>query len=500
MGLAVLSVASCGGSSGGKSQLCNGQPSGAMPFAWAKNAGGEHVGGVAVSDGGTTAITGTFSLPVTFGKGEPHATMLTPALNSNDIYVAQLGSDGTLAWARRAGSTASDTGLGVAIASDGTTYVVGTFSGTALFGETDPSGPTMVSATGQSDAFVARYEHDGTVGWVRRIGGGQTDTVRTLSIAVAGDGSLRVLGSFKGTATFGPGEANQATFTAQDPQNGDSFVASFAGDGTFGWAARTTGTWLDQGHGFAIAPDGATYITGQLVASTAQFGLDEPSLKTLSTSGTAYLTRVEADGTIGWAKGFGPATGGTGVTEGIAIAVAPDQTAVVTGAFEGIAVFGAGEPAQTSFTSTGSPTTHDFFVARYASDGTLMWAKAAGSPLEDVGLGIAAASDGTLRVIGSFEGQITFGLGLPSAIQLTGESEDLFLANFDGDGNALHAKTVGTGPTRLATGIAVAPDASLRVAGTFQNTSTFGKGEPGAVTFTASVAQDQYVARYDTCP
>jgi hypothetical protein len=123
-----------------------------------------------------------------------------------------------------------------------------------------------------------------------------------------------------------------------------------------------------------------------------------------------------------------------------------------------------------------------------------------GSPLDDVGLGVAVHDDGTPRVIGSFEGQITFDLGLPSPVSLMGESEDIFLSNFDADGHALQAKTVGTGPTRLAAAFAVAPDGNVSIAGTFDGTSTFGHGEPSAVTLMGTVANNQYVARYDICP
>ena len=70
-------------------------------------------------------------------------------------------------------------------------------------------------------------------------------------------------------------------------------------------------------------------------------------------------------------------------------------SALVTGSFSGSVPFGIGEPAQTQLDSFGET---DVFVARYARDGTLVWARSLGGGLADEGRGVAAVHDGGAAV------------------------------------------------------------------------------------------------------
>lgn len=78
----------------------------------------------------------------------------------------------------------------------------------------------------------------------------------------------------------------------------------------------------------------------------------------------------------------------------------PDGSAIVTGFFGhtdsglhlgGSATFGDGEPNETTFTSDGSD---DVFLAKYASDGMLVWAKRAGGTADDEPCAVACTCIG----------------------------------------------------------------------------------------------------------
>jgi hypothetical protein len=108
--------------------------------------------GVAALSDGSAVVTGRFRDSATFGPGEPGQTNLASA-GGNEIFVAKYKPDGALAWARRAGGTDADLGWGVAVLSDGSAVVTGSFSGIATFGPGEP-GETKLTPPGM---FVAKF-------------------------------------------------------------------------------------------------------------------------------------------------------------------------------------------------------------------------------------------------------------------------------------------------------------------------------------------------------
>lgn len=116
-----------------------------------------------------------------------------------------------LEWATRAGGSDSDQGLNIATDGPGNSYVTGTFSGTATFGE-DEANETELSAAGGFDIFVAKYDRHGQLLWATRAGGIGRDDGN--GIATNSHGDSYVTGIFSGTAIFGEGEENETELTA----------------------------------------------------------------------------------------------------------------------------------------------------------------------------------------------------------------------------------------------------------------------------------------------
>jgi hypothetical protein len=98
---------------------------------WVQKAGGassDYVSSIAVDASGNVYITGTFSVPTTFGS--------LPAIisaGSNDIFVAKYNSRGTALWVQKAGGTNNDTGTGITVDASGNVYTVGQFEPSAQF-------------------------------------------------------------------------------------------------------------------------------------------------------------------------------------------------------------------------------------------------------------------------------------------------------------------------------------------------------------------------------
>jgi hypothetical protein len=120
------------------------------------------------------------------------------------------------------------------------------------------------------------------------------------------------------------------------------------------------------------------------------------------------------------------------------ITALPDGSCVVAGFYRESATFGPGE-ANPAVLSAPDPGSDWPFLARFARDGDLVWARNAieqgGDPWID---SIAAFVDGSFVVTGGFKEQLRFDswTSIPNALTLTSAgSLDMFLARFNADGS-----------------------------------------------------------------
>jgi len=227
----------------------------------------------------TTVVTGFFSLSTTFGSGEPNQTILTSA-GSFDIFIARYNTDGTLAWAKRAGGISVDGGKnGINALSDNTTVVTGWFQSSAIFGQLEPNQTTLVSA-GLTDIYIARFNTNGTLAWAKRAGGTGMDT--GSDVTPLSDNTTVVTGSYSGSATFGLLEPNQTDLTAVGLT--DIFFARYNTDGTLSWIKSAGGTGSEGGMAITTLSDNSIVVFGNFDGSST-FGPGEPDPITLTSAG-----------------------------------------------------------------------------------------------------------------------------------------------------------------------------------------------------------------------
>ncbi|MCF8374367.1 MAG: SprB repeat-containing protein [Bacteroidales bacterium] len=156
---------------------------------WAKSFGGisSDVGTAVTSDTlGNICITGYFRTPnILFD------TIALPLVDNYDIFLARLSPDGIVDWAKGIGGTSTDYALDVASDNAGNFYITGYFSSTTI----DFTIVTL-NNTGNSTAYVAKYNSEGTPVWVKKMYSNKYDYA--FSIASDATGNLMVCGSFNG--------------------------------------------------------------------------------------------------------------------------------------------------------------------------------------------------------------------------------------------------------------------------------------------------------------
>ena len=456
---------------------------------WAKRAGGADVDEAkaitALSDG-SVVVTGSFFGSATFGEDETNEQVLTSA-GGYDIFIARYNFDGTLAWAKRAGSFTFDTGLAITASSDNSTVVTGFFGGVAVFGQGEAN-ETVLTSVGGYDIFVARYNYDGTFAWAKRAGGTLCD--EGLAAATLSNNSTVVTGVFAEEATFGQDEPNQTSMVSAGCH--DIFVARYDSDGALEWAKRAGGTASEMSNSITAFSDNSIVVVGGFLRSST-FGQDESNETVLNSTGLMdiFIARYNSDGTLAWAK----QAGGSDADVGMGITKLLDNSTIITGAFSGSSTFGSGDPNETILNSSGPA---DIFLARYNSDGILAWAKSAGGVTDsDRGNGITTLFGNAVVVAGCFSGSATFGAGEPNEKVLTSAgANDIFIARYNPDGTLEWAKRAGGVDNDIGNGITTLSDNSTVVTGIFSNTATFGPVEPNETILTSAGGSDIFIARF----
>jgi hypothetical protein len=179
------------------------------------------------------------------------------------------------------------------------------------------------------------------------------------------------------------------------------------------------------------------------------------------------LTTIDTPGSIGSDYGFG-------------IAVDANGNVYVTGVYAGTVAFG-----NTSLTSSGF---QDVFIAKYNGAGTLQWVRSAGGPNNDQGLSIAVNTAGNVYITGYYSATATFGNTSVSAVG----GNDIFVAQYDNNGNFRWVRSAGGADEDIARGIAADASGNAFITGNFRSTATFGGN-----TVTSAGGEDIAIAKYD---
>lgn len=202
--------------------------------------------------------------------------------------------------------------------------------------------------------------------------------------------------------------------------NDDALIAKYDASGSLSWS-KTWGGADDSDDGAAVIQvnDGGYIVTG----TTLSFG---------TAIGSVFVAKFDTSGTLLWNKTWGGTTNGD---NGLGIAKSSDGGVVITG--------------QTYSFSAGLS---DAFIAKYDTNGNLLWNKTWGGTAFDGGNSVAQINDGSYVVTG-----ITGSYGAGSS--------DLLLLKYDISGNLLFSKVWGSAAYENGNYIAKTSDGGFAVAG-----------------------------------
>lgn len=155
---------------------------------WAKSISGnswENALSVALDGQDNPVVTGYFTNSVTIG------TITLTGFSNEDIFVAKFSeSTGGLIWTTKGGGSGYDHGSSIISDASGNLYITGYYESSASFGSID-----LPNKTNSRDVFVAKYNSQGVLQWVKSAGGNESDGGE--GVAVSPDGIVHVTGSYR---------------------------------------------------------------------------------------------------------------------------------------------------------------------------------------------------------------------------------------------------------------------------------------------------------------
>jgi hypothetical protein len=357
-------------------------------------------------------------------------------------------------WAKQFGDASTQIGTAVAADQLGNTFLLSDVSGTVDFGGGLKTAPPPVAIA------AAKFDPTGNYLWGSVFSGGQKN--HAAGAAFDSGGNVVFTGIAATGANFGGGALSGLGVD-------NAFLVKLDTGGNHVWSKLFS---LSEGAAIAISSLDAIALAGKQISAT-NYGCG-----TVPTSGgiDAVVAQFSSFGTCAWSKAFG---GGSGTSSiGVGIAVDASQNVIFGGNFQGTVDFGCG-----ALTASGAAS-GSVFVTQLDSNGTCVWSRSFGDPMDDPGsdpeiAGVAVDAAGNVFVTGYFAGTLDFGAGAATSLG----RYDVFAAKLSSAGASVWFKHFGAAPMGTAMGgydqayaIAASATGKVVITGTAASGTDFGGG------------------------
>lgn len=280
---------------------------------------------------------------------------------SDDAYLVKFNAAGVRQWGTYFGKDYGEVGRSVAVDNIGNVYLSGTGGPSVNFGT---AGTHQQTGAGGTDAFLAKFNTNGTRLWCTFFGGPLQDEASGCTVDL--NGNVYITGWTSSTSGIASSGASQITFGGGQR---DIFLAKFNSLGVRQWSTYLGGPATDdqseRDDKPSVDANENVYISGQTQSITgiATLGAHQTSIGGLR---DALLAKWDAAGTLQWATYYG----GSGQDYGVSSSL--DATGNVyfvgqTFSANGIVTAGA---HQTTGASTNSG---EAYLVKFSPNGQRDW-------------------------------------------------------------------------------------------------------------------------------
>jgi hypothetical protein len=294
-------------------------------------------------------------------------------IGKEDTFIIKFNPGGAREWTRILGAYAGYVNYpSISTSNDGSIYIAGT-TGSAFDGQT---------MTGDKDAYISKYNPDGTREWSRFHGDPDLNRERParftspVDIKTSSDGSIYMAGFYE----------------ESDAWNGadrDAFINKYSPDGTMEWT-RAIGGKYTYGSSITIGSDGSVYIAGS-TGDKELNGQPNANPQITSASRDGFIVKYTPDGTKEWTRLFG----GFDYDQGKALATGRDGSIYIAGYTEG------------GFDGFANIDRRNGFISKYNPDGTKVWTELFGGDSYVWADGLTIGLDGSIYITGVTRNDLT---------------------------------------------------------------------------------------------
>jgi hypothetical protein len=386
--------------------------------------------------------------------------IITVFLNLTSV----LGQSPNFLMLKREGSSNDDFGSCIYKDADGNMLFAGWFAGTITIG------PTTLTSAGYADILLVKYDQLGNFIWAKREGG--TDMDVPYSITTDVNGNILVTGSFNSpTLTLG------STTLVHSLYN-DMFVAKFDSLGNVIWARNASGTNAEIGARVDTDSSGNVFVVGSYISPTLSFGNI-----TITNAGNndMYLAKYDSNGNILWVI----SGNGLDTESGSDMEVDHDGNILVSGGF-------GQAPMTIDSTILYSNGNSDAYLAKFDTDGNLIWLKHMGGMMTEAATNLAIDNNNNVYITGHTSSDT---IVVDATVLINTGSYDIILVKYDANGNMIWARC--DGGIDFEQGINLASDGlgNIILVGWFNGNLNVNYG---SIPLTSYGNQDILYAKYDT--
>ena len=386
-------------------------------------------------------VTGYYKGQIDADPSPTSSFILTPTAVTNHAFIVKLTAAGVFSWGYTIGNDEGDNyGLGIDVDASGNVFAVGNFEGGSIAVDFDYGTGVQNMNSATVDGFVLKLSNAGAYLAKIKMGGSNSDGLR--SVKIDDSGNVFVIGNYSST-----GFANISALPAS-AGGSDVVVAKLTNNLVPKWQKGLGGTGSGSDAGYSIDADGNSnlYLTG-IFKGTVDL---DPSGSTASfTNATAatfdgFITKLDSAGNFIWASQLG----GTGTVISNHISVDANSNAYISGYFDGVADFNLSTTATNNITSAGLTDGFTIKVDRY---GAMIGNPIIIASADDDKNYSASPSGNDCYITGNFSGTVDVDMGTTVSNLVSAGAFDAFSCKYTLP--ACNAPTiVGTGASRCGTG------------------------------------------------